>query len=103
MASKMKRKFTICGRMEVEKASQIVYHSIFGTFKEDLSILAQITGVSLWYTREQLGTCFRQQGSSEAMTRIEFPEMKYYAKMSCANQIVVGVQTVGCYQESIVR
>nr|QMP82250.1 nucleocapsid protein [Lepidopteran orthomyxo-related virus OKIAV178] len=102
-ASERNPAFTICGKMETEKASQIVFHSIFGTYKEDLSILSQITSVSLWYTREQMGTCFRQQGSSTSTTKIELPKMRFYAKMSCANQtgLLSGVYnqvvTVPCF------
>ncbi|CAB3225845.1 unnamed protein product [Arctia plantaginis] len=85
-ASESTIKYTICGDMERDKASQIAFHSIFGTYKEDLSILAQITNIRTWYTREQLGGCFRSQGTSKNLSILELPVMTYYSKMSCANQ-----------------
>lgn len=82
--------------MEEEKAAQISFHSIFGTYKEDLFILSQITNVATWFTREELGACFRQQGSVDGLTKFSLPEVIYYSKMSCANQTV-------CCQECIIR
>lgn len=78
--------FTVAGNMEEEKASQIVFHSIFGTFREDLSILSQVTDVGKWFTREEMGGIFKQQGSSVEVTKIRLPRVKMYAKMACANQ-----------------
>nr|QMP82373.1 nucleocapsid protein [Lepidopteran orthomyxo-related virus OKIAV1731] len=79
-------KFTMCSEMDKDKAAQIVFHSIFGTYKEDLSILSQITNIKTWFTREQLGDCFRCQGTSSTVVNIDLPKVIYYAKMSCANQ-----------------
>ncbi|CAH2088479.1 unnamed protein product [Euphydryas editha] len=50
----MNRSWNMQGLMTEEVASQIVYHSIFGTYKEDLSILSQITKTGNWYTREEI-------------------------------------------------
>lgn len=103
LASIMRKKFTISSLMESEKASQIVFHGIFGMYKEDLAILSQITDVSLWFTREEMGSCFRQQGKSEKVIKILLPVVRYYAKMSCANQtgLLSGVYnqvvTVPCF------
>lgn len=89
--------------MEDAMASQIAFHSLFGTYKEDLSILSQITNVGKWFTREELGTCFRSQGSSSELTKFAFPEVTHYAKMSCANQtgmlsgVYNQVTTVPCF------
>lgn len=101
--------FTISGEIEEEKASQIVFHGIFGTFKEDLYILGKITNVSNWFTREELGTCFRNQGESKSLTKIKFPVVHYYSKMSCANQtgflsgVYNQVVTVPCFSGSRVQ
>lgn len=78
--------FAVAGNMEEEKASQIVFHSIFGTFREDLSILSQVTDVGKWFTREEMGGIFKQQGSSVEVTKIRLPRVKMYAKIACANQ-----------------
>lgn len=40
-------------------AREITYHSIFGSYKEDLSMLAQITDQGSWLTREQFGKVFQ--------------------------------------------
>lgn len=68
IASELKDGFTVCREMKKEMASQITF--IFGTFKEDLSISSKITDVSIWYTREEMGTCFRQQRKSNCNTKI---------------------------------
>jgi hypothetical protein len=79
----LKNKWMVAGQMEVEQASQIVFHGIFGTYKEDLSILEAITNVSNWYTREDMGDCFKQQGTTSHQTPVVLPQVTYYAKMSC--------------------
>lgn len=95
--------WTVAGEMEEEKASQVVFHGIFGTFKEDLAVLEEITNISRWFTREDLGSCFRNQGTSGKTTHIKLPEVKYYSKMSCANQtgllsgVYNQVATVPCF------
>ncbi|CAG4939126.1 unnamed protein product [Colias eurytheme] len=78
--------WTLTGAMKEEVASQIVFHSIFGTFKEDLSILSEITNLSTWFTREEFGKCFRKGDKIDTLVRANLPVLKYYAKMSCANQ-----------------
>lgn len=50
--------YTMNSFMKKEKAAQVVFYSIFGTYKEDLDILEQITNTGTWYTREKLGNCF---------------------------------------------
>lgn len=37
--------------MSQEDAGQVVFHSIFGTYKEDLGALGQITNLASWKTR----------------------------------------------------
>lgn len=102
-ASLLPIKFTLCGEMEEEMAAQIVFHSIFGTYKEDLSILSQITDIASWYTREEMGPCFRKQGTTEHITKVTLPKIRYYSKMSCANQtgllsgVYNQVATVPCF------
>lgn len=77
--------WTIQGTMTEEVASQILYHSIFGTYKEDLSILSQITRTGNWYTREEMGNSFRNMTGGGAV-QLKPPIQVMYAKMSCANQ-----------------
>nr|AYP67576.1 putative nucleocapsid [Old quarry swamp virus] len=67
-------------------ARQIVYHSMFGTFKEDFGILSAITNESTWRTREQMRNCFRQANTSGTPCPFYPIKQKYYAKMAQANQ-----------------
>lgn len=96
-------KWTLAGEMEEEKAAQIVFHGIFGTYKEDLSILEMITNVSNWFTREDMGGCFKKQGTCAKLTRVTLPGVLAYSKMSCANQtgllsgVYNQVATVPCF------
>lgn len=53
------------GKLNLNKGSdslakQICYHTMFGTYKEDLGISAQITNIQNWYTREEMGEVFKQ-------------------------------------------
>lgn len=47
-------RWTLEGNVNENEARQIVYHSVFGTYKEDLTILSQITDQGTWNTREDL-------------------------------------------------
>lgn len=102
-ACELKISWTIAGFMEEEKASQIVFHGIFGTYKEDLAILEAITDVVSWFTREEMGGCFKQQGTTDKHTKIKLPAVHTYSKMSCANQtgllsgVYNQVATVPCF------
>lgn len=71
---------------EEEKASQIVFHCIFGTYKGNLSVLEQKVNVKRWYTREEMGNCFRQQRSRTGKTKFYLPQATY-SKMFYANQL----------------
>lgn len=81
----MTKTWSMQGSMTEEIASQILYHSIFATYKEDLSILSQITRTGNWYTREEMGKSFRNITGGSA-TILRPPIQVVYAKMSCANQ-----------------
>lgn len=50
--------FKLQGKATTTQAIQIVYHCIFGTFKEDLSVLKEITNESTWQTREKMAKVF---------------------------------------------
>lgn len=73
------------GSTTQEVASQMLCHSIFGTYKKDLSILSQISSVGNWYIREQMGNSFRNM-TSGVIVGLKPPKQKIYAKMSCASQ-----------------
>lgn len=81
----MARTWKMQGNMTEEVAAQVLYHSIFGTYKEDLSVLSQITKTGNWYTREEMGSSFRNMTGGNMVT-LRLPVQTMYAKMSCANQ-----------------
>lgn len=74
------------GKFTQQEAGQVTYHCIFGTFKEDLSLLSQITNTSQWKTREELGECFKEMGTTDKNVVFPLPTMKYYSKLASASQ-----------------
>lgn len=78
-------RFSLEGQFTEEEAKQVVFHSIFGTFKEDLSILSQITNQGSWLNRESMGKSFRSQTSGKHVSFRPI-KMNYYAKLASANQ-----------------
>nr|QMP82211.1 nucleocapsid protein [Coleopteran orthomyxo-related virus OKIAV184] len=81
-----KYKWWINGDMEDTQAAQIVFHSLFGTFGEDLGILEQITESQRWYTREELGSAFKQSSSEGISRSFNLIKMKCYSKLASSNQ-----------------
>lgn len=77
-------KWSIEGEYTPEQAAQVAFHSLFGTYKEDLSILARITNHKTWFNREELADCFKK--TSHEAVEFEMPKLKYYPKLSSANQ-----------------
>mgnify|MGYP006965863535 CR=1 FL=1 len=59
-----------------------MFHAIFGTHLEDLSILEAVTSTKQWLTRAQFGKSFI--GMGKATTAIEFnlPKMMLVSKLS---------------------
>lgn len=80
------QKRTISGDNKDAEDAQIVYHAIFGTFKEDLGVLAQITKQGNWKTRNELGTCFKCQGDKNMECEFTLIEQSYYSKLTSALQ-----------------
>lgn len=77
--------YYMSGSMSQNQAAQITYHSIFGTFKEDLGVLAQITNQGNWQTREEMGKCFLNASTCKKEVGFEFIRQEYYSKLSSAN------------------
>lgn len=94
-----KKPWKISGTFTEETAGQVVFHSIFGTYKEDFGILSTITNVANWQTREQIGKGFTKGEHHDGRCAVKLPILSYYSKMSCANQsgLLTGVynQVVG--------
>lgn len=76
-----------------EQAAQIVFHTIFGTYKEDLGVLRAITNIGNWGTRQELGKAFAK--SKEAVRTFSLPQLKYYSKLCSANQSEFHTSNVG--------
>lgn len=95
LASDAKYRWSLNGKMEEEVAQQIVFHSIFGTFKEDLGILGKITSLATWKTLEELGSYFIKPPTKHVLVTFNLIKVAYYLKMSCANQsgLLSGVYT----------
>ncbi|KAG5866116.1 hypothetical protein JTB14_038093 [Gonioctena quinquepunctata] len=68
------------------EASQIIFHCIFGTYKEDLTILEQITDLGTWNTREYIGNEFKGMRTGGNSVNTKPPQLKYYSKLTAANQ-----------------
>lgn len=83
LLQKSSQKFNLEMDGTEEQAAQIVFHTIFGTFKEDLGVLKSITSVGNWSTRQELGKAFAK--SKEAVRSFNLPSLKYYSKLCSAN------------------
>jgi hypothetical protein len=77
---------TLIGDFTDTMAGQIIYHCIFGTYKEDLGVLEQITNCGRWYTREELGKKFQGAGESKKAVVANIVRQTFYSKLSSANQ-----------------
>lgn len=89
-------KWSINGKMNDVHASQIVFHSIFGTYSEDMGVLSEITNVGKWCTREELGKSFQSMGDSSTTRTFSLPKFSIYSKLSSANQ---NTSLAGVYEQ----
>lgn len=74
------------GEFNSVEAAQVVFHGIFGTYKEDLSILEQITNLGTWNTREQLGSKFQRMTMCKKSSIFRPVKLMAYSKLASANQ-----------------
>lgn len=56
--------------MTEAQAKAILFHSVFGTYKEDLSILEVVTEHLRWSTRSEMGDCMKGMGTSNKVVHI---------------------------------
>lgn len=63
-----------------------MFHAIFGTYKEDLGVLGQLTDTDTahWYTREEMGAGFKK--TKKQLVPVKLPSLRYYSKLCSANQ-----------------
>lgn len=69
-----------------DHAAQVFFHDTFGTYKEDLSILRQITTMDKWKTRRELGEFMKSFGSVKTVLTFTPPKFRLFSKLSSANQ-----------------
>ncbi|CAF4947591.1 unnamed protein product [Pieris macdunnoughi] len=74
-------KFQIKTGADPLKTSEVVFHALFGTYLEDLSVLAQITTHAKWHQRKDLNSVFHQRASKTSATVIPI-KFKYVSKMA---------------------
>ncbi|XP_025407521.1 uncharacterized protein LOC112681484 [Sipha flava] len=83
-------------------SSQIFFHSVWGTYCEDLGVLQWMTtGSEAWSNRADMGDCFRSYGTCSKTISFSTPKFKYYSKLcSASNSGLLGrreQQTINSY------
>lgn len=76
-----KHQWELSGDFTEEEASQIVYHSMFGTFTEDFGVLSQTTNCSKWKKRSEYGSHFRSQQTSSGVVKFQPIKQIFYSKL----------------------
>lgn len=66
-------------------AAQILFHSIWGTYKSDLGVLSQITDRKEWVNRASMKDVFKGQNKGECV-HFQPIKFKYYSKLTSASQ-----------------
>lgn len=88
--------WSIGGGMTNEEAQQVIFHSIFGTYKEDLSLLAQITNNANWYQRQMFGKDHLKNPNKEKAVKVQLIKLNYGSEWASANQ--TAMLTTASYQ-----
>ncbi|KAK9877656.1 hypothetical protein WA026_019326 [Henosepilachna vigintioctopunctata] len=73
------------GDMSEHVAKQICFQSIFGTFKQDLSILSEITNQGTWNTKEDMESCFKKMTTCGKSSKFYPIALKFYSELCSAN------------------
>lgn len=73
--------FRIRSGADALKTSEVVFHAMFGTYLEDLSVLSQITSAPKWHQRKDLNSVFHKRASQPAIT-FKGIYFKYVSKMA---------------------
>lgn len=101
--------WTFCTKFTAEEASQIVFHCWFGTYKEDLGVLSQITNSQNWFKRDELKDKFTKPNTEGKNIQIKLIKLHHYSKMSSASQtgeLAQGfkqIASIPCFSGSRVR
>lgn len=64
---------------------QAVFHAIWGSYTEDLSLLAWMTSQKKWTTRKEFGGLMEKLGTSKGTISITIPQLIYSSKLASAN------------------
>lgn len=78
--------WSLGGVFTQEEAKQVVFHSIFGTYKEDLSLLSQITDCGTWYKRNRFGKGLFKGVNMHKASRLQLIKLRFASKLASANQ-----------------
>lgn len=74
-------------------AAQLIFHSWFGTYKEDFGMLSQITQEKRWITRRVIGDKLQKPNQTKHVVPVNLIRMSHYAKLSGASQTGLLSQT----------
>lgn len=75
-----------CTKFTPEEAIQVLFHCWFGTYKEDLGVLSQITDTRRWFKRDELKDKFTKPNTEGKNIRVNLIKLNHYSKMSSASQ-----------------
>lgn len=70
---------------EAAKLAQILFHSYWGTFSEDLGVLSEITNTKHWFTRSELGVVFQKGRPGVVMVELAAILFKIFSKAIAGN------------------
>ncbi|KAL1492976.1 hypothetical protein ABEB36_011129 [Hypothenemus hampei] len=78
--------FVLEGAFNSVEAQQVLFHSIFGTEIEDLSILEQMTALDTWNTRKQFGDKFQKMTTCGSSTKFHPVRVIKYSNLASGPQ-----------------
>lgn len=70
---------------EGDKLAEIVFHSFWGTFSEDLGVLSKITDRKEWSTRSELGPIFQKTRVGTKLIEVGKIFFEYFCKLISGN------------------
>jgi hypothetical protein len=77
----MGMRFKIKTGGDVLRTSEVVFHSMFGTYLDNLDVLPQITNHAKWHQRRELNPVYIKRGSQESKIIVPI-KFKYVSKMA---------------------
>lgn len=69
-----------------DQAAQLCFHSMFGTYTDNLNVLQEITDFGSWDTRNDFGDKIKGLGIDAPVRMFHLPKFILWAKMSTAMQ-----------------